>query len=67
MVQGDGGQTPHAMLPVTEHGERVSILVTCAEVCVAAVLGVAQVRQGQGEDLIHLEGKWKTEQGSYMI
>lgn len=55
------------MLPVTEHGERVSILVTCAEVCVAAVLGVAQVRQGQGEDLIHLEGKWKTEQGSYLI
>lgn len=67
MVQGDGGQTPHSMLPVTKHGERVSILVTCAEVCVAAVLGVAEVRQRQGEDLFHLEETSKKDQSSFRL
>lgn len=45
------------MLPVTKHREGVSILVTGAEVCVATVLRVAQVGQGQGENLLHLRQK----------
>lgn len=45
------------MLPVTKHREGVSILVTGAEVRVATVLRVAQVGQGQGENLLHLRQK----------
>jgi len=57
MVQGDGRQTPHTILPVTKHRHGESVLVAGAEVCVAAVLRVAQVGQGQGENLLHLEEK----------
>lgn len=56
MVQGDGRQTPHTILPVTKHRHGESVLVAGAEVCVAAVLRVAQVGQGQGENLLHLSG-----------
>lgn len=42
------------MLPVAKHGEGVSVLVPSAEVRVATVLRVAQVAQGQGENLLHL-------------
>lgn len=57
MFQSDGRQAPHAMLPVAKHREGVSILVTGAEVRVATVLRVAQVGQGQGENLLHLGQK----------
>lgn len=43
------------MFAIPKHRKSVSVFVTGAEVCVASVLGVTQVRQGQGEDLIHLE------------
>lgn len=45
------------MLPIAKHWKCVTILVTSAEVCIAAVLGVAQMGQGHGEDFIHLG--WK--------
>lgn len=43
------------MFAIPKHRKSVSVFVTGAEVCVASVFGVTQVRQGQGEDLIHLE------------
>lgn len=54
MIESDGRQAPHPMLPVTKHRESVTVLVTCAEMCVAAILRVAQVGHGQGENLLHL-------------
>lgn len=57
MVESDGCQTPHSMLPVTKHWDGVSILVAGAEVCVATVLRVTQVGQGQAENLLHLGQK----------
>lgn len=41
VVQSDGRQPPHSMLPVTKHWEGVSVFVTGAEVSVAPVLRVA--------------------------
>lgn len=51
------------MLPIMKHWDCVSVLVTSAEVCVTAVLRVAQMGQGQSEDLLHLRDKQtKTEE-----
>lgn len=54
MIESDGRQAPHPMLPITKHRKGVTVLVTCAEMCVAAILRVAQVGHGQGENLLHL-------------
>jgi len=67
VVESDGSQAPHAVLPVVEHRQRVAVLVAGAEVCVSAVRGVAHVREGQREDFLNLWvntkyifiGKWK--------
>ena len=55
MVEGDGGEAPDAVLPVTEHWECVTVAIPRAEVCVAPVLWAADVTHGQGEDLLHLK------------
>lgn len=54
VIESDGRQAPHPMLPVTKHRKGVTVLVTCAEMCVATILGVTQVGHGQGENLLHL-------------
>lgn len=54
VIESDGRQAPHPMLPITKHRKGVTVFVTCAEMCVAAILRVAQVGHGQGENLLHL-------------
>lgn len=45
------------MFSITKHWKGVSVLLSCAKVCVAAVLGITQVGQRQGEYLLHLQQK----------
>lgn len=59
MIQSDRREAPNSMLPVSKHWQRVSVLVTDAEVRVATVLRGAQVGQGQGENFLHLDKKKK--------
>ena len=54
VVEGDGGQAPHTVFAVVEHGQCVGVLVSAPEVCVSAVQGVDHVGEGQGKDLLHL-------------
>lgn len=42
------------MFAIPKHRKCVSVLVTGAEVCVASVVWVTQMGQGEGEDLVHL-------------
>lgn len=43
------------MLSIAKHWKSVSVLLPCAEVCVATVVGVTQVGQRQGEYFLHLQ------------
>lgn len=40
VVQSHCCQAPNTMLPIAKHRKGVSVLLACAKVCVAAVLGI---------------------------
>lgn len=54
MFEGHSSEAPHAVLPVAEHGQGVSVALTGTEVGVSLILGTAYVGERQGENLFYL-------------
>lgn len=59
VFEGYGSEAPHAVLPVADHGQGVSISLTGTEVGISPILWAAYMGERQGEDLFYLRDKGK--------